>query len=80
MTSPSNAELIQRAALLLTGEGHTPFSRIEVFRRIWQRYPERRRPSLDPTFQGMIRNAPGGPQPELGAPLSRVDHGLYVLR
>jgi len=39
----------------------------------------RTRPSLDPVFQGMIRNAPGGPASAAGTPLVRMGHGRYVL-
>lgn len=78
---PTNARLILAAACALTAAGQTPFSRIGVYRWIWERYPrsEHDRPALDPTFQGMVRNAPGGPPSAVGKPLLRVDRGLYVL-
>lgn len=60
---PSNWELPLQAARALTDAGQTPFTRLNVYQWIWQRYPrqDHDRPSLDPTFQGMIKNPPGGP-------------------
>jgi hypothetical protein len=40
---------------------------------------EHDRPSLDPVFQGMTGNAPGGPASSAGMPLARVGRGEYVL-
>jgi hypothetical protein len=76
-----NWRLILEAARALTAAGQTPFTRISVYEWIWRRYPRRDhdRPSLDPTFQGMVRNATGGPQSAGGTPLLRVDRGLFVL-
>jgi hypothetical protein len=34
----------------------------------WQPRRDHDRPSLDPTFQGMIKNAPGGPPSACGTP------------
>lgn len=82
MTSGTeNWRLILEGARALTAAGHAPFSRIEVYEWVWARYPRRDhdRPSLDPTFQGMIVNAPGGPASAGGMPLRRVGRGLYVL-
>lgn len=47
----------------------------------WRRYPrsEHGRPSLDPVFQGWVRNAPGGPSNSAGTPLAKVGRGEYVL-
>ncbi len=79
MTSdPPNWQLIDEATRALTGHGLTPFSRQQVYEEIWKRHPERQRASLDPTFQGMIRNAAGGPASAGGTPLRRVERGLYV--
>jgi hypothetical protein len=77
----TNAWLILSAARALTSAGQTPFARIDVYRSIWERHPrsEHGRPALDPTFQGMVSNAPGGPPSAVGEPLLRVDRGLYVL-
>jgi hypothetical protein len=77
----TNSALILAAARALTAAGHSEFSRIDVYDWIWERYPrsEHERSSLDPTFQGMVRNAPGGPPSALGQPLERVDRGRYVL-
>lgn len=75
----TNAELIRDAAQSLTARGVTPFARIQVYEEIWRSHPDRQRGSLDPTFQGMIINAPGGPASTLGTPIRRVDRGLYVL-
>jgi hypothetical protein len=57
------------------------FTRQSVYEWIWRRYPrgEHDRPSLDPTFQGMVSNAAGGPRSAAGTPLKRVSRGLYVL-
>lgn len=69
-----NWRLIVEAAGALTAAGRSPFTRISVYGWIWRRYPrsEHDRPSLDPTFQGMIGNAPGGPDSSAGTPLARV--------
>jgi hypothetical protein len=79
--APENWRLILAGAQALTAAGQTPFTRIGVYEWIWERYPrdEHDRPSLDPTFQGMVRNATGGPRSAGGTPLLRVDRGLYVL-
>ncbi len=76
-----NWRLILIAARALTAAGRFPFSRIAVYQWIWSRHPQadHDRPTLDPTFQGMIENAPGGPQSACGTPLRRVARGLYVL-
>jgi hypothetical protein len=76
-----NWRLIEAAARALTAAGRSPFSRIAVYRWIWSRHPraDHDRPTLDPTFQGMIENAPGGPPSSGGTPLRRVARGLYVL-
>ena len=76
-----NWRLILEAARALTAADQTPFTRISVYEWIWQRYPRSShdRPSLDPTFQGMVSNATGGPKSLIGTPLIRVDRGRYVL-
>jgi len=76
-----NWRLILEAARALTAAGQSPFTRISVYEWIWRRYPRSAhdRPSLDPTFQGMVRNATGGPASAAGTPLLRVDRGLFVL-
>jgi hypothetical protein len=76
-----NWRLILQAARALTTAGQTPFTRIAVYEWIWARYLRRDhdRPSLDPTFQGMISNAPGGPPSAGGTPLGRTGPGLYVV-
>lgn len=76
-----NWRLILAAAQALTAAGHVPFTRIDVYRWIWSRHPQadHDRPTLDPTFQGMIKNAPGGPPSAGGTPLRRVARGRYVL-
>jgi hypothetical protein len=76
-----NWRLILEAARALTAAGQTPFSRIGVYEWIWRRHPRggHDRPSLDPVFQGMIRNTPGGPASAAGTPLVRIGHGEYVL-
>ena len=76
-----NWRLILDAAQALTAVGQTPFTRISIYEWIWQRYPRSShdRPSLDPTFQGMVSNATGGPRSLAGTPLIRVDRGQYVL-
>ncbi|WP_424529021.1 DUF7669 domain-containing protein [Sphaerisporangium viridialbum] len=76
-----NWRLILQAARALTTAGQTPFTRIAVYEWIWARYLHRDhdRPSLDPTFQGVISNAPGGPPSAGGTPLRRTGRGLYVL-
>jgi hypothetical protein len=76
-----NWELILQAARALTAAGQTPFTRQSVYEWIWRRHPrvDHDRPSLDPTFQGMVKNAPGGPASACGTPLVRVGHGRYEL-
>jgi hypothetical protein len=76
-----NWRLILAAARALTAAGKTPFTRIAVYQWIWSRHPrdEHDRPTLDPTFQGMVENAPGGPQSAGGTPLRRIARGLYIL-
>jgi len=76
-----NWRLILEAARALTAVGQSPFTRVSVYEWIWRRYPRgvHDRPSLDPVFQGMVRNAPGGPASSAGTPLSRVGRGQYVL-
>jgi hypothetical protein len=76
-----NWRLILAAARALTAAGKTPFTRIAVYQWIWSRHPRDKhdRPTLDPTFQGMIENAPGGPRSAGGTPLRRVARGLYIL-
>src|SRR5690348_14227415 len=76
-----NWRLILKAARALTAAGQSPFTRVSVYEWIWRRYPrsEHDRPSLDPVFQGMIRNAPGGPVSSAGTPLVRIGRGEYVL-
>lgn len=76
-----NWRLILQAAGALTAAGQTPFTRIAIYEWIWARYPRRDhdRPSLDPIFQGMIGNAPGGPLSAGGTPLRRTGRELYVL-
>jgi hypothetical protein len=76
-----NWRLILEAARALTAAGQSPFTRVSVYEWIWRRYPRsfHDRASLDPVFQGMIRNAPGGPASSAGTPLARVGRGEYVL-
>jgi hypothetical protein len=76
-----NWRLILEAARALTAARQAPFSRIAVYQWIWARYPRRDhdRPSLDPTCQGMVRNAPGGPLSAAGTPLRRISRGLYEV-
>ncbi len=76
-----NWRLILEAARALTAAGQAPFTRISVYEWIWRRYPQAShdRPSLDPTFQGMIRDAPGGPKSLAGTPLLKIEHGRFVL-
>jgi hypothetical protein len=76
-----NWRLILAGARALTVAGKAPFTRIAVYQWIWSRHPrdEHDRPTLDPTFQGMVENAPGGPQSAGGTPLRRVARGLYIL-
>lgn len=76
-----NWRLILAAARALTVAGKAPFTRIAVYQWIWSRHPRDKhdRPTLDPTFQGMVENAPGGPQSTGGTPLRRVARGLYIL-
>ena len=73
--------LILEAARALTAAEQSPFTRVGVYEWIWRRYPrsEHDRPSLDPVFQGMVRNAPGGSASSVGTPLARVGRGEYVL-
>lgn len=80
-TTTQNWRLILQAARALTAAGQTPFTRISIFEWIWRRYPraEHDRPSLDPTFQGMTKNSPGGPASSCGRPLIRTARGHYVL-
>src|SRR5438067_823320 len=76
-----NWRLILEATRSLTAAGRSPFGRIEVYEWIWERFPraDHDRGSLDPIFQGMIANAPGGPTGAGGTPLRRVNPGQYVL-
>jgi hypothetical protein len=76
-----NWRLILEAARALTAAGQAPFTRISVYEWIWRRYPRSShdRPSLDPTFQGMIRGATGGPKSLAGTPLLKIDRGQFVL-
>jgi len=76
-----NWRLILEAARALTAAGQSPFTRISVYEWIWRRYPQAThdRPSLDPTFQGMVREATGGPKSLAGTPLIKVRRGRYVL-
>jgi hypothetical protein len=76
-----NWRLIVAAARALSAAGQAPFSRIAVYQWIWSRHPraDHDRPTLDPTFQGMVENAPGGPRSAGGTPMRRVARGLYVL-
>lgn len=77
----ANWQLILQAARALTAAGQAPFTRQSVYQWIWQRHPRANhdRPSLDPTFQGMIKNAPGGPPSACGTPLVRIDRGRYII-
>ncbi len=82
MTHPQpNWQLILEAAQALTAAGQAPFTRVSLYEWIWRRYPrgDHDRPSLDPTFQGMVDNAPGGPPSQCGTPLHRTGRGLYIL-
>ena len=65
-----NWRLILEAARALTAAGQSPFTRVSVYEWIWRRYPRSAhdRPSLDPVFQGMVRNAPGQPPVPRGRP------------
>lgn len=76
-----NWQLILKAAEALTASDQVPFTRVSVYEWIWRRYPrgDHDRPSLDPTFQGMIGNAPGGPPSPCGTPLHRTGRGQYIL-
>jgi hypothetical protein len=78
---PPNWQLILQAARALTAAGQTPLTRISIHQWIWRRYPraEHDRPSLDPTLQGMTKNAAGGPPSAGGTPLIRIDRGRYSL-
>jgi hypothetical protein len=73
--------LILQAARALTAAEQTPFTRISVYEWIWRRYPPEQhdRPSHDPTFQGMTKNAAGGPSSACGTPFRRVDRGHNIL-
>ena len=79
----ANWKLILQAARALTVAGQTPFTRRSVYEWIWRRHSraDHDRPSLDSTFQGMIKNAPRGPPSACGTPLVRVERGrgLYIL-
>jgi len=79
--SPPNWQLILDAASALTASRQAPFTRVSAYEWIWRRYPrsEHDRPSLDPVFQGMVGNAPGGVSSPCGTPLHRSGHGRYVL-
>jgi hypothetical protein len=76
-----NWKLILAAAQALTAAGQAPFTRQSVYEWIWRRHPRAAhdRPSLDPTFQGMVSNATGGPRSAGGTPLLRTSRGFYVL-
>lgn len=75
-----NWRLILEAARALTAAGQAPFTRISVYEWIWRRYPRSHdRPSLDPTFQGMVGGATGGPKSRAGTPLLKTGRGRYVL-
>jgi hypothetical protein len=77
----ANWELILQGARALTDAEQAPFTRQSVYEWIWRRYPREghERSSLDPTFQGMVENAPGGPRSSCGTPLARVAYGRYTL-
>jgi hypothetical protein len=77
----TNWQLILAAACALTAAGNTPFSRIDVFEWIWERFPrsEHERGALDPTFQGMIDMATRAPRSPCGTPFRRVARGLHEL-
>ncbi len=77
MNETPNWKLIDEATRLLASRGLTPFTRDDVYREIWKQHPDRPRGSLDPTLQGMVRNAPGGPPSAGGTPLRRLERGLY---
>ncbi len=79
-STATNWQLILGAARDLSARGQTSFTRVEVYRELWRGHPDRQRGSLDPTFQGMIANAPGGPASSCGTPFRRVARGCYVLR
>jgi hypothetical protein len=81
MPGTENWRLILDAARALTAAGRTPFSRRQFYGWIWSRYPrdDHDRPSLDPTFQGMVMNATGGPPSAGGKPFFRVERGPFVL-
>ena len=78
---PPNWQLILEAATALTAARQTPFTRASVYEWIWRRHPrdQHDRPSLDPVFQGMTGNAPGGVPAPCGTPLHRTGHGRYIL-
>ena len=79
--NPPNWSLILQAVRALSAAGQTPFSRQTVYQWIWRSHPRdtHDRNSLDPTFQGMVKNAHGGPPSACGTPFLRVGHGQYVL-
>jgi hypothetical protein len=76
-----NWSLILEAARALSAAGQTPFTRQSVYEWIWRRYPRDAHDhnSLDPTFQGMVKNADGGPPSACGTPFVRVSRGQYML-
>jgi hypothetical protein len=76
-----NWSLILQAARALSDAGQTPFTRQSVYEWIWRRYPRdtHDRNSLDPTFQGMVTNAHGGPSSACGTPFRRIRRGHYIL-
>jgi hypothetical protein len=64
-----NWPLVLEAARAQTAAGRTHSPGIGVYERIWQRHPRssHARPSLDPTFQGMVHGTTGGPKSLAGA-------------
>lgn len=60
-TDLPNWKLIDDATRDLEARGVSPFSRVQVYKELWRKHPDRQRPSLDPTFQGMVESAAGGP-------------------
>jgi hypothetical protein len=79
--NPPNWSLILQAARALSAAGQTPFTRQSAYEWIWRRTPRSAhdRNSLDPTFQGMVKNTPGGPPSACGTPFLKVGPGQYVL-
>lgn len=79
--TPSNWQLVLQAARALTDAGQTPFTRLSAYQWIWRRYArqDHDRDTLGPVFQGMTKNAPGGPPSSCGTPFIRVGHPRYVL-